>query len=411
MRKHLCYILLQLKSAFRYIPGLFAGTLLFGFLTFLTAFACLNSSDTQTKLFFKIAVVLPSDDTLVNLGFNMLTQMESLKDYCEFIQTDHATAETMLKKGEVYGIVYIPKGFVEDVLNGQNTPARIILPDNPGIETSLFRSVLNAGSDTLAYVQSGIYALSDTYNHFGLSDKIAAATDELNDYYIRFVVNRSSMYSIKTVSATGSLSGIQYYICSGIVIIITLSGFLLGSFITGESRQTESMLKRCGIGSIFTCACRIFAISISYSVLLIGIMFIGSLILPHAPGELSEEIEEISYSLLPYGALAVFLCVTIFAAFFYTVYTIAGNGLYGMLLVFCLDIVMIYGSGLIIPTAYLQKPFVIISRFFPAVYAKDIAAALYGQLPSVSSVCTGIGMIVFFILSSALIKKIKLRRL
>ena len=186
MRKHLCYMLLQLKSAFRYIPGLFAGTLLFGFLTFLTAFACLNSSDTQTKLFFKIAVVLPSDDTLVNLGFNMLTQMESLKDYCEFIQTDHATAETMLKKGEVYGIVYIPEGFVEDVLNGQNTPARIILPDNPGIETSLFRSVLNAGSDTLAYVQSGIYALSDTYNHFGLSDKIAAATDELNDYYIRF---------------------------------------------------------------------------------------------------------------------------------------------------------------------------------------------------------------------------------
>ena len=84
MRKHLCYMLLQLKSAFRYIPGLFAGTLLFGFLTFLTAFACLNSSDTQTKLFFKIAVVLPSDDTLVNLGFNMLTQMESLKDYCEF---------------------------------------------------------------------------------------------------------------------------------------------------------------------------------------------------------------------------------------------------------------------------------------------------------------------------------------
>lgn len=408
MRKHLCYMLLQLKSAFRYIPGLFAGTLLFGFLTFLTAFACLNSSDTQTKLFFKIAVVLPQDDALVNLGFNILTEMESLKDYCEFIQTDNATAETMLKKGEVYGIVYIPEGFVEDVLNGQNTPARIILPDNPGIETSLFRSVLNAGSNTLAYVQSGIYALSDAYNHFGLSDKIAAATDELNDYYIRFVVNRSSMYSIKTVSATGSLSGIQYYICSGLVIIIVLSGFLLGSFITGENRQTEIMLKRSGIGNIFTCGCRIFAISISYSILLIGILFIGSLILPHAAGELSEEI---SYSLSPYGALAVFLCVTVFAAFFYAVYTIVGNGLYGMLLVFCLGIVMIYGSGLIIPTAYLQRPFVIISRFFPAVYAKDIAGALYDKLPSASSVCTGIGMIIFFILLSALIKKIKMRRL
>lgn len=105
-------MLLQLKSAFRYIPGLFAGTLLFGFLTFLTAFACLNSSDTQTKLFFKIAVVLPSDDTLVNLGFNMLTQMESLKDYCEFIQTDHATAETMLKKVKYTALCIFPRALL-----------------------------------------------------------------------------------------------------------------------------------------------------------------------------------------------------------------------------------------------------------------------------------------------------------
>ena len=84
-----------------------------------------------TGLFFKIAVVLPADDKLVNLGFSMLTQMDSLDDYCEFIQTDDESAKKMLRDGEVYGIVYIPEGFVEDVLNGRNTPAVVILPDNP----------------------------------------------------------------------------------------------------------------------------------------------------------------------------------------------------------------------------------------------------------------------------------------
>ena len=88
MRKRLFYMLLQIKSAFKFIPGLFAGTLLFGFIAFCISMAGVKSIDAGTNLFFKIAVVLPSDDNLVNLGFNMLTQMDSLDDYCEFIQTD-----------------------------------------------------------------------------------------------------------------------------------------------------------------------------------------------------------------------------------------------------------------------------------------------------------------------------------
>lgn len=407
MRRHICYILLQLKSAFKYIPKLFAGTLLFGFLTCCIAFACINSSNAQTNLFFKIAVVLPENDTLVNLGFGMLSGMESLKDYCEFIQTDQSHAEEMLKKGEVYGIVYIPEGFVEDVLSGRNTPATVILPDNPGIETSLFRSVLNAGSNTLAYVQSGIYALTDTYSHFGMTDRISSATDELNEYYIRFVINRNNMYDIQTLSATDSLTNTQYYICSGIVIIIIFSSFLLGSFITGESRGTQLMLKRSGIGHCYACSGRILAVSLIYSLLLTMLLFAVSLILPHTA---IGSTKEILYTLSPVSLLGIFICVSTLTAFFYAAYTIAGNGLYGMLFVFCLDIIMIYSCGLLLPTAYLPKAAVIIGRLFPAGYAKSIMETLYNENADITSIFICIGMLIFYTIISTLITKIEMRR-
>ncbi|MGN1188024.1 MAG: ABC transporter permease, partial [Lachnospiraceae bacterium] len=176
MLRHLIYFKLQLKSALLCIPKLIAGTLLFSCIAVLIGYAGSKTLYHNDSLFyFRVAAVLPENDPLVNIGFNMLTGMNSLKDYCEFIRTDEDNAKELLERGEVYGIVYIPQGFVEDIMNGKNTPAQILLSGSSGIETALFRSVLNAGSNTLAYVQSGIYALYDTYSRFGVSSLIADA--------------------------------------------------------------------------------------------------------------------------------------------------------------------------------------------------------------------------------------------
>lgn len=399
MRRRLFYLLLQLKAAFKFIPRLFAGTILFGFLAFCIGYAGSRSIGGGTRLFFKVAVVLPADDSLVNIGFNMLTQMESLKDYCEFIQTDRDSAKTMLKNGEVYGIVYIPEGFVEDVLNGQNTPAVVILPDNPGIETSIFRAVLNAGSDTLAYVQSGIYAMTDAYNHFGLSDRIMESSDKLNDHYIRFVINRSTMYDIRTVSATGALSQAQFYVCSGMVIVILFLGFLLGSHITGENPKTRVMLKRSGVGYMYTCACRILATALSCTCLLAAVLLVVRLSLVHIAPSISTDL---LYELSPKSIFFLFLGITAAVSFFFAVYSVAGSGLYGMLLLFCINVVMIYCSGLMLPTAYLPNIAKHIGRVLPAAYIKDLFGSLYSVMPNAASICACVAAAAVFCAVSAL---------
>lgn len=402
MRKRLFYMLLQLKSAFKLIPGFIAGTLLFCFMTFCAGYAGVKSIDNGTHLFFKVAVVLPDDDTLVNLGFNMLTQMDGLKNYCEFIKTDETSAKEMLKNDEVYGIVYIPEGFVEDVLNGQNTPAVVILPDNPGIETVLFRCVLNAGSNTLAYVQSGIYAMSDAYTHFGLSDRIAESSDSLNDYYIRFVLNRSSLFKTTKVSPTGTLSGAQFYICSGLVTIILFLGFLSGGFINNENHETSRMLKRAGLGCIYTCACKILAMSLAFTLIITIMLFAAKLALCIIPLAIPANI---IYSLSPLNIICLFLCILIAVSFFFMVYTAARSGLYGMLLLFCLNVVMLYCSGVVIPSSYLPKAAAAIGRFLPAAYMKNLSDTLYVGTSLQVTIIAGLVYVTIFLFISALIKE------
>lgn len=358
MRRHLSYLLLQLKSALRLLPKLFSGTIVFAFLAFCIGIAGVKGLGGDNHLFFKVATVLPEDDALVNIGFNMLTGMDSLKNYCEFITTDAEDAERMLKDGEVYAVVYIPEGFVDDVLSGRNTPAKIVLPDNPGIETVIFRSVLNAGSATLAYVQSGIYAMSDAYIEFDMKDRIPDATDKMNDDYIRFVLNRSSIYDIHTISSTGTLSRTQFYICSGMILIMLFTGFLLGGFGTQEENGLSIMLRRFGIGRMYSGFCRTLAVSLVYAcIFVIALAFMGII--------------------TPVNILCVFLGTLVCLSFIFMIYAIAGNGLYGMLLLFCSNVLMAYCSGLITPSAYLPKAAAFAGKLLPSYYVRDMFTTLF----------------------------------
>lgn len=93
MRRHISYLFLQFKSALRLLPKLLLGSIVFAFLAFCIGYAGVKSLGSGNHLFFKVAAILPENDALVSIGFNMLTGMDGLKDYCEFITTDEASAK------------------------------------------------------------------------------------------------------------------------------------------------------------------------------------------------------------------------------------------------------------------------------------------------------------------------------
>lgn len=401
------YLRLQFKAAFRLVPKLIAGMIVFAFLAFLIGYAGSKTLSKSGRLFyFRVAVVLPENDPLVNIGFNMLAEMESLKSYCEFIRTDEDAAKDLFASGDVYGIVYIPEGFVEDVLNGTNTPAKILLPDNSGIETVLFKSVLNAGSSTLAYVQSGIYAMTDTYIHYGIGSAVSDASDRLNNEYIRFVMARGNLFETETVSSTGTLTLPQFFVCTGIMLLLLFTGITLGGYINQESDELETVLKRNGITPLFTVVCKTLILTLLYGILFLGLITAAKAGLPLVLStETSSGAMNLFFEYNPANIGIFFLCTMLAVSFIILIFRLAGSGLYGVLLLFMANIVLLFVSGCIIPSAYLPKAAALFGEILPTGFLRRLLGGLYTHSTAPAAYAAALGYVVLFTVLSGLCTK------
>lgn len=373
-KKYSLLFQLQAKSALLMLPKIFLCMAIFTVLLVSAGFGAVRLlSNNQSLFFFKIAVALPEDDKLVNTAFNIVANMDSLEGYCEFIETDIYTAREMLEKGEIYGIIEIPEGFVEDVLYGVNTPAKIIIPDGTGIETLLFRAVLNAGSDTLAFVQSGIYAVMDTYDKYGISaEETNKANEDLNMEYIQFFFNRGSFFDREELSATGSVDLTEYYICSGILLLMLFTGMTLGGFITLESSGLITNLSRNNIKPAYVMLVKLLITSIIYCVIFLLLIFIAQPFIADA-----ELFEDALLELTPLNIFIFFICASSVAAFLQMCFSFGGNGIYAALLIFALNIIMAFASGYILPGAYLPDSLAAIGKFLPTGIWHSLMEGLY----------------------------------
>ena len=94
-------------------------------------------------------------------------------------------------------------------------------------------------------------------------------------------------------------------------------------------------------------------------------------------------------------------------SYIFMIYTIAGNGLYGMLLLFCTNVVMAYCSGLITPPAYLPKAAAFAGKLLPAGYVRDMLTVLFTGTFSPSAFVSCIFFTLLFIAVSALCSAIR----
>lgn len=186
------FIRLQFKEAAIMLPKFLLGMLVFSLL--IVAVGIIGSKTlygNSNSTMFSVAINIPENDPLVSLAYNTIIQMDDLTDYVEFIETDEETGTKLLRDGRVYGLVSIPEGFINDIMVGTNTPARIILPKNLGFESTIFRQIVEAGSRTMGYVQAGIYALSDTAYKFDASyEELINSNESINTAYIQYVLSQ-----------------------------------------------------------------------------------------------------------------------------------------------------------------------------------------------------------------------------
>ena len=66
----------------------------------------------------------------------------------------------------------------------------------------------------------------------------------LNEAYFSYALDRSVYFKTNTISATGSLTITEFYICSGIVLLLLLSGISCSDLLKRENSALSTSLKR-----------------------------------------------------------------------------------------------------------------------------------------------------------------------
>ena len=155
MSARLVYLKLELKRACKKLPHIIAGAIVLLLLAVTVAFlASRMLYGDQAAGRITVGVVLPEGDAVAQKAVAMVSSLESVKSICDFEYMDKEEGVRKLKDGQLYAVMEVPEGFVQDIMNGTNTPVRIILPRGAGLESRIFKELTDAGAKTLGASQA-----------------------------------------------------------------------------------------------------------------------------------------------------------------------------------------------------------------------------------------------------------------
>lgn len=205
----------------------------------------------------EVGVVLPEDDSLSEKVTKMIASLDSVESLCDFEYLNSDEAFEQMKKGKLQAVLEVPSGMASGIVDGTNQPAVIWFADDSGIEGSVFRELSKSGSSILGTSQAAIYAADEFLENHSCGEQIALSEQDLNRVFLKYAMNRESLYKNKMVSAAGSVSTTVFYGISGIVFLMILAGIPAAAFLSPYDVTLEQGLNRIGIGRWYQLFCKL----------------------------------------------------------------------------------------------------------------------------------------------------------
>ena len=369
MAAKLVYLKLELKRALKRLPHMAAGAIVLMAMLGTIAFAASKLLYGETTLErVTIGVVLPEEDRIARQLVRMLGTYDSVRSVCEFSFMDSSEAEKQLRDGEIFGIMNVPEGLVQGIINGTNIPVTITLPQGNALENRVFKELTSAGARTLGSAQAGIYAGDQLLLNYDLAGGIGQLEADLNRIYMAYSLPRADLFEHVKVSATGDVDTLEFYGISAFVLYLLLAAIPVSGYLAPESRVMSQKLSLAGIGPWMATAARLAGL---------GALLLAAA-LPAALGALRFGVLEFSWLMLP--ALAA-VCLAA-AALVLFCYEAAGTLMGGVMLLFLGAVLLLFLSGGFLPLVFLPVQIRSLAPFLPTTTlmngAKMIVTGAYG---------------------------------
>lgn len=342
----------EIKRMMHAIPKFLGMAVLLLALTAVLTVGAFALFETEEDSKIKVALTMPpTDENIGGLVINALEGMQSVEDAIEIIYADEVKGDVLLKDGEVSAHIIVPDGFLNGVIYGENTPAKVKLRDGSSMECVLTVNGLDSASQMLKISQGGVFALFDATKAIcGESTDLDAVLTDANLLFIDLVFKRGAMFKIKNTAMTGELSTIEFVLSSSVVLVLLLTTTaILGMF----GRENKDYYKR-----LSTLNVKGFSIAFSKfgaaSVLLFTVAVLLSALLILTDGIYEK------------GALIMLIpVIAVCSAFAVLIQAVMNNKTASVMTAFILTLGMMFASGGIIPDAFLSETLLKISEFLP----------------------------------------------
>jgi ABC-2 type transport system permease protein len=364
-----------------------------------------------------IAVSVPDDSALTQMALDFVEGMESVSEFCSFRQVSEEEGAALLENGEVPVLILLPDQLVEGIMDGTNPAVKICFAKQTGLEVFLFRELADAGAGFLNVAQAEIYGAADTAAAYGFSDKMSLIEAEIDSYNLAFALDRMALYETETLSSTGQMSTLQYCVVSAFVLLLLLFGMALYPILQPEQAAFRKQLAVRGAYFFWQDFCQwlcgLLCTALFTGVLLAAVWGVTA-VLEQKGYEIKLWTDPAGMGSAAGGLVAFAMGLTLTASFVYFLYSLAGNRVSAILLVFFVSILLVYCSGGIVPSVFLPETIQRIGEKLPTAYLiKAFGGILAGYQPEVMKACVlGMsGYTIFFCLGAWCGRRINLGRI
>lgn len=353
MSARLVYLKLELKRACKKLPHIIAGAIVLLLLAGTVAFLAgrmLYGEQASGRI--TVGVVLPGTDAVARKAVSMVSSLESVKSICDFEYLDMEESLEMLRTGKLYAVMEIPEGFVQDIMNGSNTPVRVILPKGAGLESRIFKELTDAGAKTLGASQAGIYAGNELCVLEGMTDSIPQLEADLNRMFMGYSLPRMDYFRNVRVTATGDVDTFHFYGISAAVLFLLLCAIPVSAYLAPSGKAMKQKLSIIGIGNATVIGVRILGLGLLMAAVAIPASMAAAG-LGWFPWSLPSMLS-IAAVCLSVSSMVVFL------------YQAAGSLMGGVMLLFLTVTAMHFLAGGFLPLVFLPASFRDAAVFLPS---------------------------------------------
>ena len=353
MSARLVYLKLELKRACKKLPHIIAGAIVLLLLAVTVAFlASRMLYGDQAAGRITVGVVLPEGDAVAQKAVAMVSSLESVKSICDFEYMDKEEGVRKLKDGQLYAVMEVPEGFVQDIMNGTNTPVRIILPRGAGLESRIFKELTDAGAKTLGASQAGIYAGDELCVLEGMTDSIPVLEADLNRIFMGYSLPRMDYFRNMKVTATGDVDTLHFYGVSAAVLFLLLCAIPVSAYLSPARPVMKQKLKILGIGNVTVLGVRILGLG----------LLLAAVALPAAAA--AGSLGFISWGVRTVLAVTA-VCLSA-ASMIVFLYQAAGSLMGGVMLLFLAVTAMHFMAGGFLPLVFLPVSIRAAAPFLPS---------------------------------------------